>query len=170
MFQDLVNGEGLFGDLEVYGEFLGYSLPEKKDFLEVGKGLFQSEVHRIFPAEREVMEREKCFIFDCHILVFETESNAFKLFCKSLALNFYFPIIVDLREILQKCSSDVIFRLDRLSKTRSPETRTRRQNNQKHLQKETHQRKRNKPDPRRPSHKNLDRLRRRNLGSEKLLL
>lgn len=98
-----MTGEGLFKDLAKYGEFLGYSLPEKKDFLEMGKRLFQSEVHRIFPAEKELLEREKCFVFDCHVLVFETDSRAFRLFCKSLALNFYFPIIVDVREILLKC-------------------------------------------------------------------
>ena len=100
-----MRGKGRFEDIVQYGEFLGSPPRKKKDFLGVGKEMFQSEVHRIFPAEREVLEREKCLMFDCHLLVFETESRLFNLFCKFLAMNFYFPIIVDLHEVIRKSES-----------------------------------------------------------------
>jgi hypothetical protein len=102
-FQDLVIGEGRFNDLTRYSEFLGYHVPDDRDCFSVGKSIFQGEVHRFFPAEKEVLERDKCCIFDFHILTFETESKIFENFCKSLALNYYFPVIVDIHDILWKC-------------------------------------------------------------------
>jgi hypothetical protein len=101
-FQDLVIGEGHFQDLKLYADFLGHPLPEKGDCVGLAKELFQSEVHRLFPAEQETLEREKLFKFDCHVLILESNSRLFNLLIRILVLQFYLPVIVDLHDILKK--------------------------------------------------------------------
>lgn len=108
-FQDLISGNGRFEDLVLYGDFLGQPVRHDRDYLGLGREVFQGEVHRLFPAEQEAFEREKQMMFDCHVLVFETDSKLFQLFCRLLALNFYMPVILDIHEILKKCSLSIYF-------------------------------------------------------------
>ena len=101
-FCNLLKAEGEFGDLKRYSEFLGLNTiePSVTRHLELVRTVFQSEVHRLFPAEKEDLPREFLFKFDLSVMVFEDQSTQYMTFVKGVFEAGYYPVCLDIKDMI----------------------------------------------------------------------
>lgn len=78
--------------------------------MELVRTVFQSEVHRLFPAEKEDLPREFLFNFDLSVMVFEDQSKQYLTFVKGVFEAGYYPICVDIKDMIL-ASKSVILRV-----------------------------------------------------------
>lgn len=94
-----------------YSEFLGLDPNSVKldQHLDLVRKMFQSEVQRLFPAEKEDTPRELAFHFDLSVLVFENESKQYQTFVKGIFESGYYPICLDVKELMLSSKFFFIF-------------------------------------------------------------